>query len=375
MVEIQKVDTANKAHVRRFVDLSWRLYAGCPQWVPPIRSDVTQMLDRKKHPFYEHSTADFFIAARDGKDVGRVAAMENRRYNAAHQTHYAQFYLFECEDDSEAAAALFEELFDWARARHLDTVIGPKGFSPFDGYGLLQRGFEHRQMMTMMNYNYPYYLRLVEEAGFVKEVDFISHLVRAEDFHLPERVHRIVERLKQDSDLRVVSFKTKREARKWAAKIGQAYNDSFVDNWEYVPLTEREIQSVVDLILLIGDVRLVKVVVHGDEVVGFAFAFPDLSVAMQRANGRLFPFGIIDLLLEIRRTKWISGNGMGILPRYQGRGGPALLYTEFEKSVHDVGCEFFEMTQVAETAVQMRRALEELGGDPYKNHRVYKKVL
>src|SRR5512141_1774082 len=191
MLTIDKVDTQQKAQVRRFVNLPYRLYAKCPQWVPPLLVDANMQLDRKKHPFYEHSDADFFIASRDGHDVGHIAALENRRFNEYHHTHQAQFYLFECENDQQAAEALFHQVIEWAKARGLDAVVGPKGFGALDGYGLLIEGFEHRQMMTMMNYNYPYYVKLVENLGFEKEVDFLSCHLTVDSFKMPERVQSI----------------------------------------------------------------------------------------------------------------------------------------------------------------------------------------
>jgi hypothetical protein len=133
MITIEKVDTEDKTQVRRFIDLPFRLYKDHPQWVPPIRADMFDTLNRNKHPFYEHSTADFFLARRNGRDVGRIAALENRNYNEFRGTNHGQFYFFDCEDDSEASGSLFDRLFEWARERGLDSVIGPKGFSVFDG--------------------------------------------------------------------------------------------------------------------------------------------------------------------------------------------------------------------------------------------------
>ncbi len=371
MLAIEKIDTHSKAQVRRFVDLPYRLYAKHPQWVPPLRMDAEMQLHRNTHPFYEHSDADFFIAVRDGRDVGRIGALENRRFNDYHKTRQAQFYLFDCEDDQEAATVLFNQVFDWARARGLDHVVGPKGFGALDGYGLLVDGFEHRQMMTMMNYNYEYYPRLVEAIGFEKEVDFISCYLSADVFHLPERVHRIAERAAQRSGLRVLRFKNKPELVALSDRIGKAYNDAFVNNWEYYPLTEREIKFLVDNLMIVADPRLVKIIAHGDDIVGFLFAFPDLSAALQRARGHLFPFGLPDLLIEMKRTKWIALNGAGILPEFQGRGGNALLYSEMEKTMSEFHFKHADLTQVAETAVQMRQDLINVGGKPYKNHRVY----
>ena len=182
---IEKVNTNDKAQVRRFVALPYRLYHQHPQWVPPPQQDIALMLSREKHPFYEHSDADFFVALRDGQVVGRVAAIENRPYNACHGVKQAQFYLFDCEDDLEIAMALFEHAFIWAKARGLDTVVGPKGFGPLDGYGLLVEGYEHRQMMTMMNYNYAYYSRLIDALGLRKRWIFVSCYLNARTFQLP----------------------------------------------------------------------------------------------------------------------------------------------------------------------------------------------
>jgi len=375
MLIVEKIDTTRNIEVERFIDLPFRLYAGHEYWVPPIRSDVALMLNKQKHPFYEHSTADFFIAVRGGRDVGRIAAIVNNNYNEYHDTRMAQFYLFECEDDLNAATALFTQLFEWAKAHNLDTIIGPKGFGPLDGYGLLQKGYDERQMMNMMNYNYEYYLRLVQEQGFVKEVDFVSHYVTTESFNLDERIHRIADRVKKRSNLRVLTFNSKKELRQWANKLGHAYNNAFVNNWEYVPLTDNEMMFVLDNILTVANPKLIKAIAHEDDIVGFAFGWPDVSEAMQQANGKLFPFGIVHLLLGLRRTNGLAINGLGILPQFQGRGGNALLYSELENTIRDFGFEYCEMTQVAESAVQMRQDLENIGGIPYKNHRVYVKKL
>jgi len=240
---------------------------------------------------------------------------------------------------------------------------------------MLVEGFEHRAAMTMMAYNPPYYPQYAEAAGFEKEVDFVSCHLKAEQFTLPERVHSIADRVKARGSLRVVTFRNKRELRAMASKIGKTYNETFVDNWEYVPVTDAELDLVVNDLLTVADPKLIKVIMHEDDVVGFLFAFPDLSAAIQRQRGRLFPFGIIDLLLEYRRTKWVILNGAGILPQFQGRGGNALLYSEMEKTIKSTDFVHADLTQIAESAVQMRRDLENLGGIPYKNHRVYRRYL
>jgi phage anti-repressor protein len=375
MLVIEKLDPISKAQRRRFSHLPFQFYSQTPQWVPPILIDVEGAMDREKHPFYEHSVADFFVAVRDGRDVGRLAVMQNKRYNDYHKTKRAQFYFFECEDSLETARALFERAFDWAHERDLHEIIGPKGFAVLDGYGMLVDGFEHRQMMTMMNYNQPYLPRLIEEIGFEKEVDFVSCYADTKTFQMPERVFSIAERVEKKGDLTVKRFESKKELRAWAPRIGRTYNQSFVNNWEYYPLTDREVKFVVDNILTVADHRLIKLILHQDQPVGFMFAFPDISAALQRSKGRLLPVGIVDILLELRRTEWVAVNGAGILPEFQGRGGNALLYAEMGKTLRDFGYPHAEMTQVAETAVQMRNDLISLGGIPYKNHRVFSKKI
>ena len=374
-MRIERVDPGSKAQVRRFVELPFRLYAGHPQWVPPLKSEAALALDRKRHPFYEHSDAEFFLATRDERDVGRIAALENRPFNAHHGAKQADFYFFDCEEDQQAAAALMDRVFDWAKARGLGTVVGPKGLTVVDGYGVLVEGFEHRRMMTMTNYNRPYLARMLEELGFEKEVDFVSSLLCRHSFRMPERLTRIAARVRERGYLRIQRFSGKSGLKSWAPRIGEAYNRAFVGNWEYYPLSAREIDFIMRALLLVADPRLIKLILHEEQVVGFIFAFPDVSAALQRASGRLTPLTLLDLLRERRRTRWVCLNGAGILPEFHGHGGNALMYAEIVSTLLEAGFEHGDLPQVAETAVRMRLDLEELGARPYKVHRVYRHTV
>jgi len=269
MLSIEKIDTENKVQVKQFVDLPYRLYKDCPQWVPPLYADAYLPLNRKKHPFFEHSEADFFLALRDGEVVGRICAGINRLFNEYHNKKTAQFYFFDAIDDLEVAHCLFDAALDWAKERGMDTLVGPKGLSPFDGYGVLLEGFAHRQMMTMMNYNFEYYPRLIAALGFEKEVDFVSCYLPADSFKIPERVERIAKRALERGHLWVKQFKSKRELIQWAPRIGYAYNKAFIHNWEYYPFTEGDVKYAVDNVFMIADPRLIKLILHRDEIVGF----------------------------------------------------------------------------------------------------------
>jgi hypothetical protein len=259
----------------------------------------------------------------------------------------------------------------------LNRIVGPKGYGPLDGYGIQIEGFEYRQMMNMMNYNYPYYQQLAENYGFVKEVDFVSSYLVPRNFQMPEKVLKAVEIAKRRNVLRIVSFDNKRELRKWIPGLRDAYNKAFIKNWEYYPLSKRELDYVVDNAMTIVIPKLIKFIVNErNEVVGFVLPFPDISAAMQKNKGKLGPIEILRLLRETKKTEWLDFNGIGILPEYQGMGGNAIIFDELSKAAN--ATEQFkqsELTQVAETAVQMRKDLANLGAKFYKNHRVYKLEL
>ena len=328
MLTVDKLDISSKAQVDEFVMFHYNLYKNCPQWVPPFISDIKLMLNPNKHPFYEHSEADFFIARRDGEVVGRIAAMENKPYNKYHEAHQESFCLFDTINDQEVANALYARVFEWGKKRGLNKLVGPKGFGAFDGYGIKVEGFEHRQMMNMMNYNYDYYPKLMDAMGFEKEVDFVSTYLNSGKYRLPEKVREIARRVEERGKFKVMRFKDKNDLKKWAWPIGEAYNKTFINNWEYYPFTRNEIKFMVDQLMVVADPRLVKIITYNDQIVGFLLGFPDISAAMQRQKGdvRLIkPWGVADLLLEMKRTKWVSLNGAGVMPEYQGRGGNALM--------------------------------------------------
>ncbi len=375
MVKVDQIDVNSKAQVNEFIMFPFQLYKDVPQWVPPFLMDIRAMLNPKKHPFYEHSEADFFVARRDGKIAGRIAALENKPYNKYHGTKQAVFYLLETEDDREVVSALFERVYDWAHKRGLNALIGPKGFSAFDGYGIQVEGFQHRQMMTMMNYNLAHLPTHMDALGFTREVDFVSCYMRRDKFALPEKARIIADKVQEHGTFEVKNFENKAELKKWAWRIGQAYNKTFVNNWEYYPFTENEIKFVVDQLITVADARLIKLILHKGDVVGFLLAFPDVSAALQRGKGRITPWGIVDIMLEMKRTKWVSLNGVGVLPEYQGRGGNALMYSEMEKTIKDFGFIHAEQTQMADTAVQVRKDMITIGAEIYKRHRVYHKDI
>jgi len=373
MVEIHKVDTTDQRDVERFVNFPFRLYRGCPQWVPPLVSSARKQLNRERHPFYHHSDADFFLALQGGKLAGRIAVLEPRRRNAYRRRQGAFFYLFEAVEDIVVARALFAAAFDWARSRGLEQISGPDGLLAGDGLGILIKGFEHRPAMGI-TYNYSYYDTFIKDSGFHKQTDYHSCYLPG-DFEMPERVRRIVEKVKERRGFRVLRFRTKDDLRAVAPRVIKAYNAAFAENREFVPVTGDDADRIAERLIDMTQPDLVKVVAKGEEIIGFVLGFPDVSAALQRCKGRLYPFGWALLLWESRRTRWINVNGGGILPQHQGLGVNAILYHELYKTFRERGFLHADIVQVNEQNARMIREIEALGANFYKTHRIYERVL
>jgi hypothetical protein len=373
-MDILPLDFANKKQVRDFLDLPFRLYADTPQWVPALMMDERLRLDPKRFPFFRHSSASFLLAYRGARLVGRLAVMNNRRFNEYNGTSSAFFYLFECEDDREAASALFDAGFAWARAQGLTEILGPKGFTPLDGFGLLVKGFEHRPAFGLP-YNPAYYADLIEAQGFAMYREAVSGYL-GPHIQFPTRIHELAERLAQRRGLHIARYEKRADLKPLVAQLKDLYNNALRGTSGNAPLTDEEARTMGNQVLWFADPKLIKMVMKGEEIVGFLLAYPDLSAALQKTHGRLFPFGWLTVLLELRRTAWININGAGLLPEYRGSGGTAILYSEMFKSVTaNPRYRHAEIVQIGLENENMQREMENFGIDFYKLHRVYRRDL
>jgi hypothetical protein len=378
LLKIIQVDTNNRRQVRQFLDLPFRLYVNSPQWVPPLTMDANRMLNRKRHPFYQHSDAAFWLAINDqNKAVGRLAVLDNHNYNQFNHERTAFFYLFECELDLAASQALFSAAFDWARSRGLERIIGPKGFTALDGIGMLVKGFEYRPAFGLP-YNPHYYPALVEASGFVNGGELVSGYIDRQ-VQFPELFVQISELLQKRRNLYVARYRTRKDLHHLVPMLKEVYNGALVGTTGNVPLTDEEVKILTDQLLWFADPRLIKIVMKreedGDHPVGFLFAYPDISAGLQRTHGRLFPFGWLQLLLELRRTEWININGAGMMDGYRGLGGTALLFSEMYNSLKDNRYNYADIVQIGTDNDKMLRELRDLGIDFYKTHRLYQRTL
>lgn len=372
-MQIRKLDTTRKQDVKQFIQFPFALYRGSLLWVPPFWPEMTAVMDRAKHPFYAHSTADFFVAEESGETLGRIAVMDNRNYNRYHDRAVSFFYYFDTIDDEAVARSLFEAASDWAHQAGLHMLVGPKGMLQGDGIGMLVEGFEHRPAMGIP-YNFAYYPQLVTAFGFEKETDFLSGYL-AGKHELPARYKEVAAKVSARRGLSIKSFTSDKELRQWIDRIGQVYNDVFVANWEYAPITPAEMHVIAERLLAISDPRLIKLVMKDDEIVGFVFAFPDISAAIQKARGRIWPIGWFFLLREFKRTRWANFNGLGMLPAHQGSGGTAILFSELAKTVEMFNFEHADVVQVEERNAKSQAEMASIGVRWYKRHRVFRRTI
>jgi hypothetical protein len=371
-MHIRKLDTTQKRERARFVDFAFDLYKDEPLWVPPLHSSALKILDASKHPFYEHSYADFFVAEQDGQVVGRVAMLENRHYNEYHHSKAAFFGYFEVIEDIEVARALLRTAKEWTAAHGLDTILGPRGVIGIDG-SVLVDGFEHRPAIGIP-WNYPYYDAYILDSGFVKDTDYLSGYARG-DIEIPPRLYEIAARVKEKRGFWIKTFQSRAEIREWIPRALEIHRQAMSTLHTYYPPTEAETQEVIGSLLTIADPSLIKLVMKGDDIAGFIIAYHDVSAGLQKAKGRLFPFGWAHILLDRRRTEWVNVNGLGLLPQYRGLGANAMLYTELRDAIAAHGFKHIDTVQANETNFNSTSDHETLGVTWYKRHRHYQLAL
>jgi hypothetical protein len=375
-MKIVEIDPSNKGDARLFLSLPFQIYRATPQWVPPLEMDARRMLDHRSHPFYDHSQASFFLAysgPQNNQLAGRLAVLDNCNYNEFNHEQTAFFYLFECTNDPEAAAGLFSAATDWARRRRLNKFYGPKGFSALDGLGLLVKGFELRPALGIP-YNPPYYQALLEGVGFTSAGDTLSGYM-SRNIKFPEKIHQVAQAVQEKRGLTIARYGKRSDLQSLVPKLRDLYNASIEGTPGNAPLTDDEVATLADQILWFADPRLIKIIMKDGEPVGYLFAYPDVSAAIQRTAGRLFPMGWADLLLELRRTKWININGAGIIEKYRGLGGTALLFSEMHKSVMEGRYQHAEIVQIGADNERMQNEMRNFGIDFYKAHRLYVKNI
>jgi GNAT superfamily N-acetyltransferase len=363
------VPVAARRAREEFIGLPYALHRGTASWTPPLRRDVRALLDPDRNPFFEHAEAHLFLARAGRRVVGRIAAMEDRLHGERHGDGAAFFGFFESVDDPAVASALFAAAEAWARERGLRLLRGPVNPSLNDEAGLLVDGFDTPSVL-MMPHNPPYYVRLVEGAGFRKAKDLLAFQSTHTD--LPPRLVAATDVLERRYGVTTRSIAMARFDEE-VALVKRLFNAGWERNWGHVPLTDREVVHLAAQLrpLVIPD--LVVFAEHDGEAIGFAAALPDFNQAL-RANpsGRLLP-GILRVLWASRRLTRLRVLLLGTLPRWRGRGVDALLYRRIWESGRARGFGWAEAGWVLEDNLAMVNGLRRMGFEVYKTYRVYER--
>ena len=375
MVRIEVSKVGSRAERDAFIKFPWRIYKDDPAWVPPLIIERKAFLNRKKHPFYQHGDAALFLARHNGKIVGRIMASDDSNYNALHQSNVGCFGLFDCVDDREVAAALFESAANWLRARGRSEIMGPIDYSTNYVCGLLIDGFQHPPML-LTAHNPSYYAGLIEAHGFKKIRDWYAWWF--DDFPEPaQRLRKIAAARsgKYGVSIRPINL---RKMTDEAQRIRTVYNQAWRKNWGFVPFSETEADHmhremkplIVPQGILIAEI--------GDEPVGFVIAVPDINAAFKHIDGRLtrfgLPIGLIKLLYY--RTKIRTGRliALGIVEKYRRAGIAETLVLQLMDEAFKRGFTG-ELSMTLEDNVMINRFIEALGASKYKTYRIYGRPL
>lgn len=376
-LEIEQV--TSERQLREFIKVPWKVYEDDPNWVPWLFFERLEFFNKKKNPFFEHAEADYFIARRDGRSIGTIAAILNHRHNEFQQENVAHFGVFEVVDDREAGVALLETAADWARKRGVERILGPMTFSTNDESGMLIEGFGEPPVV-LMTYNPRYYLEIMEAAGFQKAMDLLAWLgITEEIVHgMPEKVKRVVGKVKDRYELQVRPIRMD----DWDAeieRIKKIYNSAWERNWGFVPMTDGEIEHMADGLKLILDPALIFMVEHKGEAVGFSLTLPDVNQPLRRI--RPGPSSLRSYLAVARlyfsryKTDLARVMALGVVEKYRGRGVDALMYYETAKAALERDYQRLEASWILETNDMMNRPIQLLGGKVYKKYRLYEKQL
>lgn len=372
---INLIEVRNRKQLKTFIYLPEKLHRGRPNWVPPIYMDEWAYFDPKKNKAFEYSDTIMLLAEKDGEVVGRVMGIINRRYNEVRNEKTARFGFLESIRDQEVVHALLSRVEQWAREKGMTRIIGPYGFSDQDPEGFLIKGFEHRATIATY-YNFEWMPEMVEKEGYTKDIDYFVYKIEIPK-EIPEIYRRVSERILKKGNFQLLEFKKRKEIKPWVRPILSLMNETYVESniYGYAPLDEKEMDALAKKYLPVLDPRFIKAVLKDGQVVAFIIGIPDLTAGIQKARGRLFPFGFIHILRAAKKTKQLDLLLGAIKKEYRGQGLDALMGMAMIASAQKAGFEIIDTHHEMESNVKVRAEMERMGGQIYKIYRVYQKSL
>lgn len=369
-IEIKPVST--KSDLRQFIYLPEKLYSQRPTWVHPIYMDEWKFYDPKENTSLAHCDTVKFLAYSNSNCVGRIMGIIPHPYNTLHNVKTARFFQLECIDDPEVSSALLKAVESWAKEKGMDTLIGPFGFSDKDPQGIQVEGFEHLPVIATPT-NPPYLEKLILKEGFSPLLDCVSYKLMIPE-QIPEFYERIFSRALRNNKVRMIEFRKRSELKPYIVPVFRLINETYKDLFGFVPLEEKEMFEMAKRYLPILDPAFVKVIVdEADVPVAFVISMPDMSKGIQKAKGRLFPFGFIHILNSGKKTQQLDLLLGAVKDKYQGRGLTSMLGIRLMETARKRGLTYMDSHLILESNLKMRAEVERLGGTVYKRYRVYRK--
>lgn len=371
--EIKEV--LKKKDLKTFVKFPMKLYKDNPYFVPQLIMDELELFDRKKNPAYEYSDSRLFLAYHDGELVGRIAAVLNKAANTKYETKNLRWSWFDTINDYDVAEALFLKVEEWAKELGMETLSGPHGFSDLDQEAMIVEGFD--TLPTIVGFcNLPYSPEFTEKFGFTKDIDYFEYVTHVPENGIPEKLLRIVNRIKERSSVRILEFKSKKEVLKRGPAVFEVIDEAFAEIYGATPLTRRQIDYYVNKYIGFLDKKMIKVAVNeDDEVVAFMFTVPSLSKAFQKAKGRIFPFGWYHLLKAMKQRDVLDFYLAGVKTKYQGKGIDLMMVMEMVKMALNEGFNCAESNLELETNTKVQAQWKHFGPKKVRVRRVYKKTI
>jgi GNAT superfamily N-acetyltransferase len=375
-VSVEVTAVSGGRELGQFIDLPFGLHASHPLWVPPLKLERRLFLNRRMNAFFSHGEAEYFLARRDGRVVGRISAQINHAFNDYQHKRWGWFGFLEFEDDPEALTEMLDTAAAWLRARGCERMVGPADFSMNDESGILIEGFDLRPMIRQP-WHPPYYQQRVEQAGMTKAMDLLMWNLEVSDRAkvLPV-IFELAEKVESEHGIRVRPMR-RRQLRKDMDAFAEVYNAAWSKNWDFVPYSKKDLDALAQEMHLVFDKHWAFIAERLDtgEVVGMAMTFPDINQVLARMNGRLLPLGWWRFLNKGKLTDRVRVGFLGVKPEYQHTGVAAKLYVEHFNAAAVRPQSGGEMGWILETNTAMNRGMEAMGGRVVKRYRVYEREL
>ena len=373
-ITIKKVTTSKE--LKTFIRFNYEMYKENPYSVPDLYDDMLNTFSRDKNAAFEFCEADYFLAYKDNKLVGRVAAIMNNRANETWNKKEVRFGWIDFIDDAEVSDALLKTVEAWGKERGATEIVGPLGFTDFDAEGMLVEGFDQLSTMSTI-YNYPYYPEHMAKHGYEKDADWVEFKIYIPDA-IPDKHKRISEIIMRKYGLKIVKC-TSKDIKKYGQAIFDLMNEAYSQLYGYSALSPKQIKQYIKMFLPILDLRMVTLVVDSeDQVIAAGISMPSLSEALQKAKGRLLPFGWYHLLKVIFMKKYPKVLDLllvAVKPEYQNKGVNALLFYDLIPVYQNIGFEYAESNPELELNGKVQAQWEYFKTEQHKRRRCFKKNI